>query len=286
MRRIVWLASYPKSGNTWLRTFLANFQGDGERPADINNLDIGDVFSSRRAADDALGVESSDLTRDELDRCRPAIYRSIANRADKTLFIKVHDAYTVNSGAEPLIPADVTMVAVYLVRNPLDVAVSFARHSNKTLDETIDRMSGKAMSLSDHHDRLDFQLPQRLLSWSEHVLSWLDQRAIRVRVMRYEDLSRQPFEEFAETVRFMGLDVDAERVRRAIAFSSFDALRQQELEHGFREKPFGATSFFHSGRIGTWREALNPKQVERLVRDNGAVMRRLGYLTDKETLSE
>lgn len=280
MSRIVWLASYPKSGNTWLRAFLANFQAPGDRPADINNLRVGGISSDRHAADDALGVECSDLTPQELELYRPAVYRDIANRTDKELFVKVHDAYTFNSEAEPLFPADVTRAAVYLVRNPLDVAVSFAHHENRTLDDTIDRMSRETLTLAEHHDRLHFQLPQRLRSWSQHVLSWLDQRAIPVRLMRYEDMYRRPVEEFTETVRFIGLDVDVERVRRAVACSSFETLRQQELAHGFKEKPFGAISFFRGGAVGGWREALTETQVERLVYDHGAVMRRLGYLRE------
>lgn len=278
MSQIVWLASYPKSGNTWLRVFLANLQGDGERPADINNLDILDAASSRRAADDALGAECSDLTPEELDRYRPAVYRSIAHRSEKTLFIKTHDAYMADAGGEPFFPADVTKAAVYLVRNPLDVAVSFARHRNATVDDTIDRMSRETESLASRQDRLELQLPQRLLSWSQHVSSWLDQRAIRVRMIRYEDIHADPCDEFSALLRFLGMKVDAERVRRAVTFSSFDALRRQELERGFRERPFGAISFFRSGRVGGWRETLTTQQVEQLVRDHGAMMRRLGYL--------
>jgi hypothetical protein len=282
---IVWLASYPKSGNTWLRTVLANFQANAETATDINNLGNG-ISSDRRAADDALGVECSDLTAEELDLYRPAVYRSIAKRSDKPLFIKIHDAYTLNSRAEPLVPADVTAAAVYLVRNPLDVAVSFARHSNKTLDETIDRMSRETMSLADHPDRLNFQLPQRLLSWSQHVMSWLDQRAIRLRIMRYEDMHARPFEEFTETFRFLGIEGgDVTRVRRAVMFSAFDALRQQEMERGFKEKPGSAISFFRSGRVGEWRDILTKDQVERVIQDHGTVMRRLGYLPEADAFS-
>ena len=279
MSQIVWLASYPKSGNTWLRAFLANFQCNNDTPADINNLNDRRIAiaSDRRFVDDALGVECSDLTPEEIDRYRPAVYRCLANSSETPLVVKTHDAYTLDSDGDPLIPSDVTRAAVYLVRNPLDVSVSFARQLVKTVDEAIDRMARETMALAEYRDRLNYQLRQRLLSWSQHVSSWLDQTAIPLHVMRYEDMSRQPIETFTNAVRFLGFAPNLERVQRAAALSSFEALRRQELKHGFREKPFEAESFFHSGRVGAWREILTTTQVDRLVHDHGAVMRRLGY---------
>jgi len=278
--QIVWLVSYPKSGNTWLRAFLANLLADNDTPADINNLNVGGIASNRRIADEALGLECSDLTPEEIERYRPEVYRSRANGSETLLFVKTHDAYTLNSDSEPLFPSDITRAAVYVVRSPLDVSVSFAQYATKTIDEAIEGMARETMALAARHDRLDLQLRQRLLSWSHHVSSWLDQIAIPVHVMRYEDISREPIEAFTGAVRFLGLEHDLERVRRAVTFSSFDTLRQQELKHGFREKPLHAESFFRSGRVGAWREILTKTQVERLIRDHGTIMRRLGYVPE------
>lgn len=286
MSQIVWLASYPKSGNTWLRAFLSNFENDGGEPASINGLSTGRIASDRSAADNALGVECSELTADEIDRLRPAIYRNLAEQSENTLYLKTHDAYTFNSDAEPLFPSDITSAAVYLVRNPLDVAVSYSHHERKTVDDCIDLMSRETMELADSGETLSFQLHQRLLSWSRHVLSWLDQRAIRLHVIRYEDLCSRPVEEFATAVRFLGLGEDRDRVERATVFSSFEVLQKQEQQEGFREKPAGAISFFRSGQVGTWRKFLTNRQIERLVGDHGAVMDRLGYLSESGVSGE
>ncbi len=75
MSGIYWLASYPKSGNTWLRSFLSNLQQDGDAPADINELATGTIASARDWLDEALGFDSADLSADEIDRLRPAVYR-------------------------------------------------------------------------------------------------------------------------------------------------------------------------------------------------------------------
>lgn len=278
MNRIVWLASYPKSGNTWLRVFLANFLSEGSMPIDINHMGFRVVSSDRRVADDALGLESSDMTPDEIDRYRPALYRHMAMTSAAPLYLKIHDAYSVNIDGQPLIPSDISMAALYLVRNPLDVAVSFAHHASKTIDETIELMACDGSALGGHCDRLPSQLRQRLLSWPHHVASWLDQRAIPLHLMRYEDMCQDPIQSFSTAIRFLGLEQNPEHIRRAVEFSSFDNLRRQEADRGFKEKPFGATSFFRSGKPGAWREVLTDRQVERVIQDHGEVMRRFGYL--------
>jgi aryl sulfotransferase len=278
--RIVWLASYPKSGNTWLRIFLSNLQHGTLIPTDINRLELGGVATDRYNTDLALGIESSDLTPDEIDRLRPAVYRCLANRSSERLFVKVHDAYALNDEGYLLFPPDITDAAIYVVRNPLDLCISFAHHAAMTIDEAIARMGNTEMALAGGYDRLYPQLRHKLLTWSQHVVSWLDQKDTRIHLMRYEDMCGEPAREFARAARFLGLETDPERIDRAIAFSSFEVLREQELQHGFREKPSGVSLFFRSGRSGVWRGVLTERQVGQLVHDHGPAMYRLGYLTE------
>jgi aryl sulfotransferase len=272
---IVWLASYPKSGNTWVRTFVANLRREDEQPADINRLRIT-IASNRRLFDDAAGVEASDLTSSEIARYRPRVYRSIAENTAFPIFLKIHDAYTLLPDGAPLIPADATTGAVYVIRNPLDVAVSFAHHSRKSRDETISKMSAHDAAFS---SELPIRhLSQRLLSWSEHVSSWVDQQAFPVHVVKYEDMHARPFETFLEMARFCGLPCDPVRVGKAIENSSFSFLQRQEREQGFRETPLHAPAFFREGKVGGWLGILTESQVDRIVQDHGATMHRFGYL--------
>jgi len=278
VNRLVWLASYPKSGNTWLRALLANFDSARDTPVSINGL-TGIDAASRNLFDEALGLESSDMTHEEIERHRPVAYRQIAASAQERLFCKIHDAYTFLPDGEPLVPADASQNAVYMARNPLDVAISFAHHSGWTLDGCIDRMADEAFAFSSKPERLSPNLKQRLLSWSSHVLSWLDQGAIPVHLMRYEDTREAPLKAFTSALKFLGNDPDAQQVLRAIEFSSFDVLRGQERVSGFRERPATAISFFRRGMVDEWREVLTGRQVARIVKDHGVVMQRLGYLS-------
>lgn len=278
MGKIIWLASYPKSGNTWFRVFLTNFQRNSDTPADINDLERTPIASARPLFDKATGVEASDLTQDEIDRLRPLVYKQLAENSQETLFMKVHDAFTYNPDGCPLIAKEATQGAIYFIRNPLDVAVSYAHHSDAPIDRMIRRMGQADHALVGNPNRLDNQLRQQLLTWSGHVLSWIDESGLRVHVMRYEDMKRNTFETFRGAIQFAGLPDDQARIEKALAFSEFSVLKAQEEEHGFREKMPRSESFFRKAEIGSWREVLTEGQVQQIVDDHGAVMRRFGYL--------
>jgi hypothetical protein len=281
MKRIVWLASYPKSGNTWFRAFLANFLRDGDRPVNINHLGIW-TASERWSFDEALGYDSSDLSFDEIDALRPEVYLHQARAAAETLFLKVHDAYTFLPDGRPLFPPEATLAALCFIRNPLDVCVSFAHHGgHEDYDRMIRRMGNAAYCSCDAVNFEVNQLRMKFSTWSQHAVGWADAPGQRVLVIRYEDMKLRPEETFGAAIRFVGLPDDPVRLKKAIEFSRFDELRAQEEKDGFGEKMAEAKAFFRKGEIGSWRSVLNPEQVAKIVADHGEVMRRFGYLNEQ-----
>lgn len=278
MGKIYWLASYPKSGNTWMRVLLTNYLRHAEGPADINSLDGGPIASARQAFDDYVGIEASDLTADEIERYRPLVYEQMSDHAEGPIFLKVHDAFTYTADGRPLISKAATAGVIYLLRNPLDVAVSFSHHSATTIDRVIREMADPGFAFVDNPQRLHNQLRQRLLTWGGHVASWVDESGLRLHLVRYEDLRTNPIAVFTGVVRFCGLDDDADRIARAVEFSRFERVQQQEAEHGFAEKTAKAASFFRKGKSGSWRETLRPDLAAKLIADHREAMRRFGYL--------
>jgi hypothetical protein len=279
MKGIVWLASYPKSGNTWFRTFLTNYLRNADQPASINALDGGPIASARHPFDDAVGYDSGEMTPDEVDHLRPEVYLYQAQQAAEPIYCKVHDAYTFLPDGRPLIPPEATACALYFVRNPLDVCVSFAHHSGREECAHTAKIMGDADYCFCNPTATEpNQLRQRLLTWSQHVLSWADATKIRVLVLRYEDMKRAPMESFGAAVRFAGLPEDSGRLARAIEFSRFEELSRQEQAGGFREKMPRAKSFFRKGEIGSWREKLSDELAAKIVADHAEVMKRFGYL--------
>lgn len=271
MGDITWLASYPKSGNTWVRIFLCNLIRNSSSPADINDVDEVGIAASRALFDAYAGVEASDLTASEVEDLRPLVYEQIAEQSNTTAFLKIHDAFAATLAT----PAH-HRSAIYIVRNPLDVAVSFSHHSALPVDAILDRMSDESFVLEDRDDRPLPQLPQRLGSWSSHANAWAD-ASMRLLVIRYEDLIDHPIDTFGSIARFSGIPHTKETLERAVQFSEFGQLQKQEAISGFRTGSNSAKRFFRRGQAGGWRDDLTDAQIRRVVEEHGATMKRFGY---------
>jgi aryl sulfotransferase len=279
MSGIIWLASYPKSGNTWFRTFISHLLNEKSEEVSINHLKTDGIFSSRMIIDNITGVEASNLTAAEIDRLRPRVYHHLARTAERKLFIKVHDAYTYLEDGTPLLGTE-NAKAIYIMRNPLDVAVSFANHASKELDQMIKDMGNESFAFCDNQNRLANQLRQKLLTWSGHVESWAQAREIPVHLVKYEDMKLNPVPTFTAAVRFMGLDCSEEQIEKAIQMSDFKKLKAKEEAEGFKERPYKTAAFFRKGEVGDWRNHLTEAQRDKLIADHGEVMRKYGYLNE------
>lgn len=278
MTGLTWLASYPKSGNTWARLFLQSL-AKGGAAIDINFEDDRPSGVAPRAEFDRfLGVDSSDLSCDEVESARPRLFEMMAADDPDLLPLKVHDAWFRTSLGEPLFPPATTAGAIYIVRDPRDVAVSLAHHLGIEIDAAIDMMANSDTRFGQTGDtHFGLQVRQRLGSWSEHVTSWLD-APIRRFAMRYEDMVGDPAAVFGALAEFLGWPASPDAIARAIASTHFGELRRQEDTAGFIERSPRAANFFRRGETGAWKDSLNGEQVARIERDHGAVMARLGYL--------
>lgn len=276
-RKIIWLASYPKSGNTWTRILLSNLlshQGDAWN----KRIELaGSISSNRPRFDNITGLPSSDMTADEIDIVRPEVYRSLAKESTDQLYIKVHDSYHRNVNNLPIFPADVSVGAILLVRDPRDVAVSYSYHSGREeFDKTVSRLNESKHYLAGDSKN---QLRQILGSWSQHYLSWTQQDAITVLVVRYEDMLKDTVAALQSMAQFLGLpqaDDDA-KIADAVERASFDKLQAKEARDGFSEKPEKAKKFFRSGRSGEGKEKLAAELQEAIIKHHGDTMRVLGY---------
>ncbi len=280
-KKIIWLASYPKSGNTWLKIFLEILIKGSSEPVDINKLSLVGHAAGRDLLDNFLDIETSDLSEEEVELYRPEIYETIAatTKNKDILFYKVHDAFIYNKSQKPIFPTKATLGTVYIMRNPLDIAVSFAHHEAKNVDYIISKMANQYATMYDFQDKIIDQTRQKLLTWSQHVKSWVDIKIFPVHIVRYEDMMINTVQTFEKVVKFVNLHYGKNQIEKAIEYSSFELLQYQEKKHGFREKNIKADSFFRKGEIGSWKECLSVQQIKRIIENHKEIMVRYGYLT-------
>lgn len=285
---IIWLASYPKSGNTWLRAVLTNYLQGGEVAASIHAL-AGGRANNRQAFDELVGVDSSDLTEEETADLIPCFREkwaeALLRKDPERRFAKTHEAYETPDGRVRF-PIRGTAGVVYLVRSPLDVAVSYAHHLGESVDQAIARLGSPDGAEARVRGGIGTQLVEPMGTWSHHVGSWTKQEALPTHVARYEDLLSDPLEGFGAIVRFTGLEWDREWLERSIAHSRFERLKAQEEARRFREKAWGPKPFFREGVAGGWRATLSARQVRTVVERHGEIMGRFGYRDEAEVCLE
>ena len=277
MGRILWLASYPKSGNTWLRAFLHNLIHDRGGPLDLDALSQSTrMDAGREHYEPLLEKPWHEVTALDAALLRPRVQAAMAASRKGTVMVKTHTMLTRLSGVPSHDPA-LTAGAIYIVRDPRDIAVSYADHLCITIDATIGSMATpEAVTYTTRNGVAEF-----LGSWSQHVTSWTAQEGPTVLVLRYEDMLVDPQASFGRVAAFLHLDAAPALLSRAIANTGFEQLMRQESGKGFRERSPEQARFFRKGRAGGWRVMLTPRQSARIAAYHGPVMRRFGYLDDE-----
>lgn len=274
LKTLVWLASYPKSGNTWLRGFLANYLFHVEGPAGFEHIQrVSSGDASAASYRELAGRDPHSLPLGEHMQTRHRHLARIAQNGAPVNFVKTH-APVASFGSAALIPHQVTRQAIYLLRHPLDMLVSYADHWGIGLEAAAGQIGNATNSIPASGKTV----VQFLGSWSDHVNSWTETTAFPVLTLRYEDMLRDPEAAFEKVLHHIGAPVDKPTLRQAIEHSSFDTMAALETETGFDERSPSQERFFRTGKSGQWRELVPATIADKVVAQHSTVMRKFGYL--------
>ena len=256
-----------------MRLFLANYLMNAKSPMPINQVHrfgLGDsiVHMYQRVAGKEIDSKNSTLTLALRDKVMRGI---VANNADVN-FVKTHNFCGPAFGVE-LIEPKYTRLGIYIMRNPLDMVLSYAKHFGLSNEEAV-----HAICTSTNANAADEKTVWQFLgSWSDHVKTWTEAKGFPVCVLRYEDMLEKPEETFSEALAALGIPAEKERLQRAIEFSSFKELQKQEKQKQFVERSPHSENFFNKGSSGHWKEELAPELVKRIRQSNKQMMKRYGY---------
>lgn len=277
MGGLVWLASYPKSGNTWLRAFLAALLAPEEKQEfELEDLAKFNVQASHyECYRPFTDKPPRALSLADLAALRPRVHAYLTKAREGSVFVKTH-SFLGESNGVPLITMEHTAGAIYVVRNPLDVAVSSLSYFGLDVDSAIQALANKGRAT----EATDKLVIEPVSSWSVNVDSWTRVPHPALHIVRYEDMLDRPLETFGGIAQFLGVAPPPERLRAAIEATSFESLKKQESQKGFRERSSYQEHFFRSGKRDQWKEVLNDAQARQLIEDHRETMARFGYLPE------
>ena len=262
---ITWIASYPKSGNTWVRSFLSNYLSNND------NFNFGELKKINKFPKDSLFKELNVDKNDFGDIARNWIpMQTFINLKNEVTYLKTHNAMmTINNFK--FTDIDNTNGFIYLIRDPRDVLVSYASHMSQSFEETFEVMIGD-FSRSEQDGAI-------MSSWSKHYNSWKNSNFDKI-IIKYEDLIENTEKCFNKIVSFLNkinnLPIDSKKIKKSVLNTSFNKLKKLEENEGFNEAH--QNSFFRKGKIGDWKENLDPKITKRIEEEFNSEMKELGYL--------
>ena len=279
---IIWLASYPKSGNTWLRMFLRAYLLPKGNKFSINYKGNQDFESS--TFPNVKLLKSSKVDHLKFDNIIKnwVNLQDIVNLNGKINFLKTHNGnYTVNN--YPFTNTQNTIGGIYLVRDPRDVLLSFSNHLKLSYEEVFEKMVSMDNFEFDETDP-DLKggyIRSLLGSWSNHYLSWKSFKGRDLLFLKYEDLVKNPYKNFYKVLtylkNFVPLELDSEKIRSSIEITSFKNLKKNEEDEGFIEQGM-SKEFFRKGIIGDWKSNLKPELLYKIESKFKKEMIELGYI--------
>lgn len=270
---IAWLSSFPKSGNTWVRVFLANYILNEDEPVSINRLGAVTLGDSQLRTYQRLDPQIDPSDELSIVKQREAMLRTQLGNPKNLHLFKTHNT-NLQIAEIDLIPPGLTRLGIYIVRHPLDVLVSYADHYGLALEHAAEAMCSE-------HNRVtprDGMVTQYLGAWSTHVQSWMGSSSFPVHVVRYEDMQTSSYKTFRMILIKLGLPLDKERIKKAIRFSTFDQLREQEATSSFIERSENSSAFFRSGQVGAWKDVLDEDVVRAFRDQHSKTMKKYGYV--------
>jgi len=284
---IIWIASYPKSGNTWVRFFILSILFGNKNRIDLNHLKKIEQFPIKSQFEN-IGLHSKNLENlKEISKNWINAQKKI-NLSNKIQFYKTHNLLC-QVEKNSFTDYKNTLGVIYIVRDPRNIITSLKNHYQKESYEDVKKFmfdETSVISSPKNSEIKDYPLPQIIGSWKTHYKLWKTMKKNYL-LIKYENLINHPESEFKKISKFLEKNLKSkfnnEDLDRAISASSFDKLESLEKESGFLEsitdnKTGKKKKFFYLGPKNNWNYLLDRKIVDDINIKFETEMKELGYL--------
>ena len=282
---IIWIASYPKSGNTLVRAMLSSLLFSKDGNFNINDLQY---MSNYPESYHFEGITNKLSRIDDIKKFW-TISQDKINKNNKINFLKTHhlrcgiNNYTFTNSKN-------TLATIYIVRDPRDVIVSFSKHYNISLEKAKEAMFDHQAMIQlekGKNPNMDSDLAIRTLlgSWSDHYNSWTKNNK-NLLFLKYENLIKNKKIELLKIIKFINnyikINVNESKIENCINSTAFENMKKQEENGLFNENSFyddgKKIKFFNSGKEGNWKNVLSKEILLGIEKKFEREMKELEYI--------
>ena len=264
---IIWIPSYPKSGNTYLRSFLSSYYYSIGGKFDFSLLLNINQFPSLRYSD-AKSYTYVDAAKNWINNQKKFFTK------EKLFFLKTHNSLEEYFGYK-FTKSSETLGAIYIVRDPRNIISSMCNHYSIDFNGAYNKMIDQNASLSVKNLDGDLSNFSFLGSWSNHYKSWKNNFEFKTLIIKYEDLEKNAHNEFWKILTFIeeltgkNEPINKKKFENSLNSTNFSNLKQQEKLHGFKEsfsyKKNNKTNFFNLGFKNKWQKLL-PEEISEKIK--------------------
>ena len=257
---IVWIASYPKSGNTWMRSFLSAYFMTDDGEFKIKNLDYIQDYPNEQFFDEG-NIKKGEVYK-YWEKSQKKIFEN-----KKIKFLKTHNALISIKDHNFTYPKYVLGI-VYIVRDPRNIITSLKNHHEfKTYDESLNYMESNDAYVYEEHNK-SYGKFNFIGSWKMHHNSWNSGKIYRMLTVKYEDMENDPYKTFRDVVVFVNTiskfnsRVNEKKIEKSIESTNFEKLKKFEEDGSFTENRYKKDTkekikFFYLGKKNNWKTILN-----------------------------
>jgi len=270
---IIWIASYPKSGNTWVRSLLSTYLYSEDGNFNFNLLKKILKFPSKKYLEYFI-KDFSDIKKVS-EYWINAQERINLHNENKSIFLKTHSALCTLE-KNPFTNKKNTQAVIYIVRDPRNVITSVGNHYSMNIEESYNFITDKNRIITnDKWGGDNFGISEVLGSWSDHYKSWKNMNFAPILNIKYEDLINDTNKSLIEIITFLQkfteIKIDNEKISKTVESCNFENLRKMEKNEGFFEAAYSEklnkkVNFFHLGKKNNWKNLLD-QEMEKKIRE-------------------
>ena len=281
---IIWIASYPKSGNTWLRSLISSYFFTQDGVFDQNKLKFIDQFPIQKY----LNLFSYEKKiPGETAKYWIEAQRKI-NSEKKIKFFKTHNFLGSFNNYE-FTNKQNTLGAIYIVRDPRNVITSLKNHYDINYDDALNFIKSERKFIYDFNKENDYSDFQIISSWENNYQSWKNNKVFPIKFIRYEDLEKETFKVFKNIIEFIGSiagdkkPFERKKAINAINSTSFETLKNLEKNKGFVEQVLSINDkkkipFFYLGPKNNWKKILKKDIQQNIEKNFNQSLKDLNYI--------